>query len=294
MTTTTSRTRRPADGSDKSPAAARKTAPAPVPHLSVAERVARGKAARSEVPRASHATFEPSATRADPVELLERQAKTRVPELVPIRYGRMLVSPFTFYRGAAMIMAHDLGATPRSGLTVQCCGDAHLSNFGVFASPERRLVFDVNDFDETLPGPWEWDVKRLAASMLIAARDNGFRAKEQDRIVLDTVGRYRTAMAEFAAMKNLDVWYSHLDIESVVKEFASQFKPKLVKRADKQIAKARTKDSMTAFSKLTEVVDGKPRIVDQSPLIVPARQLATGEEYDRLFGHAAGGAARLP
>ncbi|MGZ6670654.1 MAG: DUF2252 family protein, partial [Solirubrobacteraceae bacterium] len=229
MTTTTSRIRRPAGGSNKrSTAASRKTATPPVPHLSVAERIARGKAARAEVPRASHAVFEPSPTRADPVELLERQAKTRVPELVPIRYGRMLVSPFTFYRGAAMIMAHDLAATPRSGLTVQCCGDAHLSNFGVFASPERRLVFDVNDFDETLPGPWEWDVKRLAASMLIAARDNGFGGKEQDRIVLDTVGRYRTAMAEFAGMKNLDVWYSHLDIDSVVKEFASQFKPKLV------------------------------------------------------------------
>ena len=284
MTTTTSEIPRPAGGSNRSTAASRKTATPPVPHLSVAERVARGKAARAEVPRASHATFEPLPTRVDPVELLERQAKTRVPELVPIRYGRMLVSPFTFYRGAAMIMAHDLAATPRSGLTVQCCGDAHLSNFGVFASPERRLVFDVNDFDETLPGPWEWDVKRLAASMLIAARDNGFRAKEQDRIVLDTVGRYRTAMAEFAGMKQLDVWYSHLDIESVVAEFASQFKPKLVKRAGKQLAKARTKDSMTAFSKLTEVVDGKPRIVDQSPLIVPARQLASGDEFERLWG----------
>ena len=255
---------------------------AAVPHLSVAERVARGKAARNEVPRAGHALFEPLSTRADPVELLERQAKTRVPELVPIRYGRMLVSPFTFYRGAASIMAHDLAATPRSGLTVQCCGDAHLSNFGVFASPERQLVFDVNDFDETLPGPWEWDVKRLAVSMLIAARSNGFPAKEQDRIVLDTVGRYRTAMAEFAGMPNLDVWYSHLDIESVVKEFGSQYKPKLVKRADKQIAKARTKDSMTAFSKLTEVVDGKARIVDQSPLIVPMEQLAAGGERDEI------------
>ena len=284
MTTTTSRIRRPADGSNRSTAASSKTATRPVPHLSAAERIARGKAARAEVPRASHAVFEPSPTRADPVALLERQAKTRVPELVPIRYGRMLVSPFTFYRGAAMIMANDLAATPRSWLTVQCCGDAHLSNFGVFASPERRLVFDVNDFDETLPGPWEWDIKRLAASMLIAARDNGFADKEQDRIVLDTVGRYRTAMADFAAMKQLDVWYSHLDIESVIQEFAAQFKPKLVKRADKQIAKARTKDSMTAFSKLTEVVDGKTRIVDQSPLIVPARQLATGDEFERLYG----------
>ena len=161
------------------------TATRTLPHLSVAERIARGKAARAEVPRSSHASFEPSPTRADPVDLLELQAKTRVPELVPIRYGRMLVSPFTFYRGAAMIMAHDLAATPRSGLNVQCCGDAHLSNFGVFASPERRLVFDLNDFDETLHGPWEWDVKRLAVSMLIAARDNSFSVKDQDRIVLD-------------------------------------------------------------------------------------------------------------
>jgi uncharacterized protein (DUF2252 family) len=215
--------------------------------------------------------------------LLERQAKTRVPELVPIRYGRMLVSPFTFYRGAASIMAHDLAGTPRSGLTVQCCGDAHLSNFGVFASPERALVFDVNDFDETLPGPWEWDVKRLAASMLIAARDNGFRSKEQKRIVLDTVGQYRSAMAQFAGMKNLDVWYARLDTQSALQDYASQFKPKAVKRTEKQLAKARTKDSMTAFSKLTHVVDGSARIVDQSPLIVPIDQLAKGRERDEMF-----------
>jgi uncharacterized protein (DUF2252 family) len=254
-----------------------------VAHLSVAERAARGRAARKEVPRSAHARFEPASGRADPVELLEGQARTRVPELVPIRYGRMLVSPFTFYRGAARIMAQDLAATPRSGLTVQCCGDAHLSNFGVFASPERRLVFDVNDFDETLPGPWEWDVKRLAVSMLIAARDNGFRAKDQDRVVLDTVGRYRTAMAEFAAMSNLDVWYSHLDIESALQDFGSQFKPKVVKRAQKGLAKARTKDSMTAFSKLTEVVDGAPRIVDESPLIVPIDQLARGREREEML-----------
>ena len=235
------------------------------------------------MPRADHAKFEPPASRADPVALLERQAKTRVPELVPIRYGRMLVSPFTFYRGAALIMANDLASTPRSGLNVQCCGDAHLSNFGVFASPERRLMFDVNDFDETLPGPWEWDVKRLAVSMLIAARDNGFRAKEQERIVLDTVGQYRTAMANFAGMKNLEVWYSHLDVESAIQEYGSQFKPKMVKRTEKNVAKARTKDSMTAFSKLTEVVDGKARIVDQSPLIVPIAQLVQGRERDEMF-----------
>ena len=144
--------------------------------------MARGKDARARAPRSSHGVYEPAPDRPDPIELLQRQAQTRVPELVPIRYGRMLVSPFTFYRGAALIMAGDLAATARSGLTVQCCGDAHLSNFGAFASPERRLVFDINDFDETLPGPWEWDVKRLAASMLIAARDNGFPVKEQERI----------------------------------------------------------------------------------------------------------------
>jgi uncharacterized protein (DUF2252 family) len=281
MTTTTRTTRRNGTAAGRSRARPKK--PVPVPHLSVAERVARGKAARAEVPRASHARFEPSPTRPDPVKLLQRQAKTRVPELVPVRYGRMLVSPFTFYRGAALIMAQDLAATPRSGLTVQCCGDAHLSNFGVFASPERALVFDVNDFDETLPGPWEWDVKRLAVSMLIAARFNGFKAKEQDRIVLDTVGRYRTAMAEFAGMKDLEVWYSHLDIQKVVQEYGSQFKPKMVKRTQKTLAKAQTKDSMTAFSKLTEVVDGKARIVDQSPLIVPLHQLAQGGESDALF-----------
>ena len=278
MATTTKATR------GKGTAAGAGTGPgAMVPHLSVAERVARGKAARAEVSRSSHAVFEPSPNRADPIELLERQAATRVPELVPIRYGRMLVSPFTFYRGAALIMAHDLAATPRSGLNVQCCGDAHLSNFGVFASPERRLVFDLNDFDETLPGPWEWDVKRLAVSMLIAARDNDFRVKDQDRIVLETLGQYRTAMANFAGMKNLDVWYSHLEMESLMQEYASQFKQKMVKRTEKTLAKARTKDSMAAFNKLTHIVDGEIRIVDQSPLIVPIEQLAPGDERNEMF-----------
>jgi uncharacterized protein (DUF2252 family) len=277
MTTTTAKTAPP------TPRTLKKRAARTVPHLSVAERAARGKAARSEVPRSSHAVFEPSATRADPVELLGRQATTRVPELVPIRYGRMLVSPFTFYRGAAMIMAHDLGPTPRSGQYVQCCGDAHLSNFGVFASPDRRLVFDVNDFDETLPGPWEWDVKRLAVSMLIAARDNGYRAKDEERIVLDTVGRYRTAMAQFAGMSDLDVWYSRLEIESLVQELAPQFKEKTVQRTEKALTKARTKDSMAAFSKLAQSVNGEVRIVDQSPLIVPIEQLAPGNERDEMF-----------
>ena len=259
-----------------------KASPA-VPHLTIAERTARGKAARAEVPRPSHAVYEPAATRPDPVELLERQAATRVPELVPIRYGRMLVSPFTFYRGAARIMAHDLVATPRSGLQVQCCGDAHLSNFGVFASPERRLVFDINDFDETLPGPWEWDVKRLAVSMLVAARDNGYPVQDQERVVLETVGRYRTAMREFAGMQNLAVWYARLEIEALLAERAAQFKRGMVERAGKALAKARTRDSMTAFSKLTCVVDGQVQIVDQSPLIVPLSQLAPEGGRDQLL-----------
>jgi uncharacterized protein (DUF2252 family) len=249
----------------------------------VAERVARGKAARAEVPRSRHGVFEPGAGRADPIALLEEQAKTRVPELVPIRYGRMLVSPFTFFRGGAKIMAADLAATARSGLTVQCCGDAHLSNFGVFASPERKLVFDLNDFDETLPGPWEWDVKRLAASMLIAARDNRFAIADQDRIVLATVEEYRTAMARFATMKDLDVWYAQMDIEGVVSELGSQLNPKGLKRTEKALAKARTKDSMSAFSKLARLVDGEPRIVADPPLIVPIHDLASGMEREEMF-----------
>src|SRR4051795_2585880 len=185
-----------------------------VPHLTVDQRVARGKAARREVPRSSHAGFAPGPNRPDPVALLEQQAETRVPELVPIRYGRMLVSPFTFYRGAALIMASDLAGTPRSGITAQICGDAHLMNFGVFASPERRLEFGINDFDETHPGPWEWDVKRLAASFAIAGRDNGFSTKERTTVVLALLRAYRAAMHHFAAMTNLAMWYAHIDVES--------------------------------------------------------------------------------
>jgi uncharacterized protein (DUF2252 family) len=259
-------------------AAIKRTRPATVAQPAVADRVQRGKAARASVPRSSHARFEPAVDRPDPIELLEAQAQTRVPELVPIRYGRMLISPFTFYRGAAKVMASDLATTPNSGLTVQCCGDAHLSNFGVFASPERRLVFDINDFDETLLGPWEWDVKRLAASMLIAARDDGFAAKDQDRVVLGTVARYREAMRAFAGMKNLEVWYARMEIDAVLQEFAPQFKAKRVRATKKTLAKARTRDSMSAFSKLSERVDGHVEIVDQSPLIVPLRTLLQGDE----------------
>jgi uncharacterized protein (DUF2252 family) len=250
---------------------------------SAAERAALGKAARARAPRSSHGRFEAAPARVDPVELLERQSSTRVPELVPIRYGRMLVSPFNFYRGAALIMASDLAATPRSGLEVQCCGDAHLSNFGVFASPERQLVFDVNDFDETLPGPWEWDVKRLATSMLIAARNNSFPVKRQDRIVLETVAEYRTAMAGFAASGDLDVWYAHLDIAATVKQLGSQLTPKLARRTEQALAKARTRDSISALAKLTHVVDGQPRIRAEPPLIVPIEDLARGGEREEMF-----------
>jgi uncharacterized protein (DUF2252 family) len=249
----------------------------------VADSVARGKAARQSVPRSGHADFQPAADRPDPVELLEGQSRTRVQELVPIRYGRMLASPFAFYRGAAAIMAQDLVSTPDSGLRVQCCGDAHLSNFGVFASPDRRLVFDLNDFDETLPAPWEWDVKRLAASMLIAAQSNDFRKREGERAVLECVAGYRTTMASFAGMGNLEVWYSRFEIESVLARYADRFRPRAVKGTRKELAKARTKDSMAALSKLTEVVDGELRIIDQSPLIVPIDKLAQGTRRDRVL-----------
>ena len=201
---------------------------AAVEQLSHADRVARGKDARAVAPLESHAEFTPGGSR-DPVGLLLGQAKSRVPELVPVRHGRMLVSPFTFYRGAALPMAADLAGTPASGLRVQLCGDAHLSNFGAFASPERNLVFDVNDFDETLPGPFEWDVKRLAASFAVAGRDNGFPAKARRKITLAAAESYRTAMRAFAAQSLLGVWYAHLDIEQAIGEFQSQLKAKSYK-----------------------------------------------------------------
>jgi uncharacterized protein (DUF2252 family) len=253
-----------------------------LPQLSVAERVARGKGARREVPRSSHAAFEPVPHRLDPVELLERQAESRAPELVPIRYGRMLASPFTFYRGAALIMAADLAATPRSGFLAQCCGDAHLSNFGLYASPERRLVFDINDFDETLPGPWEWDVKRLAVSMLICSRSSGFTVVEQERVVLETVAAYRAQMAEFAAMRNLQVWYTRFEIEKLMPQLRSQVGGKMRKRLDKTVAKALRRDSVQAFSKLSREVEGDRRIVSDPPLIVRLDDFPDTEERDRI------------
>ena len=205
-----------------------------------------------------------------------------MPELVPIRYGRMLVSPFTFYRGAALIMAADLASTPNSGLHAQLCGDAHLSNFGVFASPERRLVFDVNDFDETLPGPWEWDVKRLAVSMEVAGRENGYSDKQRRAIVLETVAGYREAMRGFAGMRALDVWYARAEVDDLMAQIQSQITKSQLKRADKTLAKARTSDSMTAFSKLTRMVDGEPQIVSDPPLIERVSDLAPGSEGEGI------------
>jgi uncharacterized protein (DUF2252 family) len=243
--------------------------------LTTAERVARGKAARAQVPRSSHAVFNLPSDRPDPIALLEEQAKSRVPDLVPVRWGRMLVSPFTFYRGAALPMASDLATTPLSGLAVQACGDAHLSNFGLFGSAERRLVFDVNDFDETLPGPWEWDVKRLAASLEVAARGNGFSGKQRRDIVLAAVGQYRQAMRGFAGKTNLDIWYAHLDMDELRAQFDSQLQPRQRKYMDQGLAKARTRDSMQEVAKLTRMVDGRPQIISDPPLLVPIDELMT-------------------
>jgi ElaB/YqjD/DUF883 family membrane-anchored ribosome-binding protein len=262
--------------------------PSAADHLSTEERVALGKAARTGAPRASHQVWEEPPTRSDPVALLESQAASRVQELVPIRYGRMLVSPFTFYRGAALIMASDLATTPNSGLQVQACGDAHLSNFGVFASAERNLVFDLNDFDETLPGPWEWDVKRLTASLAIAGRDRSFSDQERAGVVLDAVSAYRTEMAKLATMKDLDVWYARMDIEKVLSELGEELltgrkhddQPlsKAKAQAEKALAKARTRDSMQALDKLTHIVDGETRFVSDPPLLVPIEELLSEEQ----------------
>ena len=190
--------------------------PKAVSHFTPAERIARGKAARGELPRSAHGTWEAPPRRTDPVDLLEEQAQTRLPELGAIRYGRMLVSPFTFFRGAAYLMAADLANGPRTGLHAQLCGDAHLSNFGIFAAPDRRLVFSINDFDETLPGPFEWDVKRLAASLAVAGRDRGYDEAVCRSVVLAAVREYREAMARFAEMRNMDVWYTRLDVEAIL------------------------------------------------------------------------------
>jgi uncharacterized protein (DUF2252 family) len=274
-----------------------------IAHPSIDDRKAKGLEARDRAAPSSHTKWRPAGDRPDPVALLEEQDTTREPDLVPVRHGRMMVSPFTFYRGAAKIMAADLKDTPVAGLETQLCGDAHLSNFGVFASPERRLLFDLNDFDETLPGPFEWDVKRMAASFEIAARNNGFAEADTRAAVLASVTAYREAMASFAQMGMMDIWYAHLDedelmgaIRTTVAQTRKEAKgakaakkkkktekrdvkeDKLAKlaqkRAEKTAAKAHTRDSLQALSKLGEVVDGKYRIVSQPPVVVPLRDLA--------------------
>jgi uncharacterized protein (DUF2252 family) len=280
-----------------------------IKYLSVDDRKARGLEARDAAPLSSHTKWSPAADRPDPVALLEAQNLTREPDLVPVRHGRMMVSPFTFYRGAAKIMAADLAGTPVAGLEAQLCGDAHLSNFGAFASPERRLLFDLNDFDETLPGPFEYDVKRMAASFTIAARNNGFSGVDAHAATLASVRAYREAMAEFAQMRTMDIWYAHLDEDELragiraalagaalqdkaakKQEKAKQAKglKKLEKadreeekyakaaqkRAEKSLDKAHTRDSLQALSKLGELVNGTYRIVSQPPVVVPGRELA--------------------
>ncbi|HEX7536700.1 MAG TPA: DUF2252 domain-containing protein, partial [Dermatophilaceae bacterium] len=262
------------------PAARRR--PARVEHLSRAERAERGKAARKTVPLSSHADFE-AADRADPIALLESQAVTRVPELVPIRYGRMLVSPFSFYRGGALIMATDLSRTPSSGLQVQLCGDAHMSNFGIYASPERRLVFDINDFDETHPGPFEWDVKRLAASLAVAGRDSGFSSKERRKIVLAAVAGYRELMIEFAGQGNLSVWYSHANMDEMLSQIGDQLDVGRKTRVQAALEKATHRDSLQALAKLTQTVDGRARIRSQPPLLVPVEELWGEDQAEATY-----------
>jgi uncharacterized protein (DUF2252 family) len=249
------------------------------------ERARYGKSLRAEVPRDSHAEFSGRPSGADPLTLLEEQATSRVPELVPVRYGRMLVSPFSYFRGAALPMAADLASTPVTGLRVQACGDAHLSNFGLFASPERNLIFDLNDFDETLPGPWEWDVKRLAASLEVAARDNGFSRKDRKAIVSATVARYRRAMADFAGTGNLDVWYARADVQEMRQQFESSMRARQRKTVAEATAKARTRDSMQALEKLTyRTDDGRLRIAADPPLVIPYDQLLPEQLADGFQG----------
>ena len=271
-------------------------------HLSVEDRKARGSDARDRVEPSGHSGWHPATDRPDPVSLLDRQNLTRDPDLVPVRHGRMMVSPFTFYRGAAKIMAADLKDTPAAGFNAQLCGDAHLSNFGLFASPERRLTFDLNDFDETLPGPFEYDVKRMAASFTIAARNNGFSAEIARSVTATAVRSYRETMADFARMRTMDIWYAHLDedeLRSSIMSAANQLRgekdgkkkqkgsrkhakegaklaDRAQRRAVKTAEKAHTRDSLQALSKLGELVDGRYRIVSQPPVVIPARELAAG------------------
>jgi Uncharacterized protein conserved in bacteria (DUF2252) len=242
-------------------------------HVPPADRAARGKSLRRAAPRASHASWAPRPDRPDPIALLEEQAAERLPELVPIRYGRMSASPFAFYRGAAYVMASDLADLPHTGIRVQLCGDAHLGNFGGFASPERHLLFDLNDFDETLPGPWEWDVKRLAASVAVAGRENAVKTKRRTAIVREIVSEYRHAIRRFAAMKPLDVWYAHAKVTDLRRLLRSTAGADRGRRFDQAVAKGRRRDSSRAFAKLAVLGNGEARIRADPPLIVPIADL---------------------
>jgi uncharacterized protein (DUF2252 family) len=248
------------------------------------DRAARGRAARREVPRSAHGAFDPPADRRSAVDVLEEQSADRLPELVPVRYGRMLESPFAFFRGAAAIMAADLASTPVSGLNAQLCGDAHVANFGGFASPERELVFDINDFDETVAGPWEWDVKRLAASIAIAGREIGVKAAARGDAVAAAVRTYREAMRDFAALGNLDVWYARVDASDLRDLAGERMGGKQAKALDRAIEKARGKDSVRALSKLTCVKDGRLCIESRPPLLVPVDELVPAADLERVVG----------
>jgi uncharacterized protein (DUF2252 family) len=246
------------------------------------DRGAQGRAVRRQVPRSDLATWDPPADRRDPVSILEQQAATRVPELVPLRHGRMLSSPFAFFRGGAALMAADLASQPRTGLDVQLCGDAHLDNFGVFAAPDQRLVFSVDDFDETLPGPFEWDVKRLMASFAVAGRDRGFSGKERAELVRCSAAAYREAIRDFAGMSALEVWYSRLEVESIPALYGDprDADSKRRRRFEATVAKARSKDSVRALDKLTNVVDGRRQIVADPPKVVPIEDIAGGGDIE--------------
>jgi len=253
------------------------------PSEELTARVARGKAERRRIPLEDHALFAPTEFRPDPLELLARQAASRVPELIPIRYGRMVSSAFAFYRGAALIMASDLATTPTTTLRAQLCGDAHLSNFGFFASAERRLVFDLNDFDETLPGPFEWDLKRMVTSFEIAGRCQSFSPKDVQGIVLSAVRTYRESMRDFATMTNQAVWYATLDAENLLEQLRATVPASRLRKVEATLAEARTKDSMQAFRKMTQLIDGVPHIVSNPPLIVPTSELFTPDVNAELM-----------
>jgi hypothetical protein len=242
----------------------------------ISERAAQGRAARKSAPRSAHAEWEPAAGRRPAIETVLDEEAGRVPELLPLRHSRMLASPFTFFRGAAAVMAGDLAGTPCTGVRVQLCGDAHLSNFGGFASPDRRMVFDINDFDETAPGPWEWDVKRLAASVAIAGRDIGLGERRRHKAVEATVRAYREAIRDFAAMGNLEVWYARLDAEAIVAEMARRSGSKRAKAVQKGVERAQGKDSLRALSKLCERSNGDLRFASRPPLLVPVEELMAG------------------